>query len=307
MYMKARQRRRRKNVPCPLCGMRVKSVYHVRARIGDYDLSIGKCSECRLALQTPQPSQQESIDYMNWRYSSTDPQDRYITDAEGKKRICRDRLRWLSSFSLPNKRLLDIGAGNGAFCSTAMEFGYEVTGTETSRQAVKRAKEMFGVQLIYGDIDSIPRNPQFGIVTMWDVIEHLRDPLKMLTEARARMVEGGLIIIATGNYESLSRLAMRERWGQYLFDHMFYFSPSSLEKLVHRAGFSCFQLHQLPSSESILSIKLKGILVLRHPRVVFKRIRQQLAVAEAKIRWPEYRKLDLLLVTARNYCEGTRL
>ena len=302
-FDKSKNARARKQLLCPLCGKPVMSLYHVRAHIGGHPLSIGECSECRLAFHTCQPSKQESIDYINWRWSSTDSQDRYVTDIESKIMTCRDRLRWLDSFSLPNKRLLDIGAGNGVFCYTAKEFGYEVTGTETSSQAVKRAKELFGVVLIYGDIDSITPNPQFGIFTMWDVIEHLRDPLKMLKEARARTMEGGVIVIETGNYESFTRLEMKERWPLYLFDHMFYFSPSSLEKIVYSAGFSDFQLL---SREIPRCAGERAIYALQNPKAVLKflltNILHQPEVitrALGRKRWPKHWNLPLLIATAK--------
>lgn len=276
------------------------------SRIGEYPLSIGECSECNLAFRTSQPPIQESIDYMNWRWSSTNHQDRYITDIEGKISFCTKRLRWLDSISLPNNRLLDIGAGNGAFCYTAKNFGYEVTGTEISSQAVKRAKELFNVQLLLGDIDILPRYQKFGIVTMWDVIEHLRSPLKMLEQVRDLMVDGGIIIIETGNYESINRLAMKANWGLYLFDHMFYFSPNSLKEVLHLAGFSDFKICQIPS-ENLISSARRMRNIIKNPiliiRFLLMKVRHQIAITEAKKKWPRHWDLNMLLVSARKHSE----
>ena len=300
-----------KTFSCPLCGKGLDRMYRVKAYIGNFQLSIGECSACELAIQMPRPSIQEQRDYMNWRYSSTDPLDGYITDVASKLEICRNRLKWLSTFECPNNRLLDIGAGNGAFCSSAINFGYEVCGTELCVKAVRKAKKLFGLNLFFGDIKSLPNHPLYGLVTLWDVIEHLRDPLDMLKAAFARLTQNGLIVIHTGNYKSQSRLELGSSWPLYLFDHLFYFSPKSIEMLVRRAGFSDFQIHRLPRFqihrlpllESAISIKHKVMRMLLNPADGLQQVRKGILTEFRKKKHihkeSEFWDLDELLVTAR--------
>lgn len=288
---------------CPLCGKRLDTMYRVKAYIGNFQLSIGECSACQLAIQAPMPSVQGQRDYINWRFSSTDPLDSYITDFVGKKIICRNRLKWLNNFNKPNNRLLDIGAGNGTFCSSAIDFGYDVCGTELSAKAISQAKRFYGLNLFFGDIHQLPYYPSYGLVTLWDVIEHLPDPLGMLQEAFARITPNGLIVINTGNYNSISRLERKSSWPQYLFDHLFYFSPKSIEILVRRAGFSNFQIHRLPQLEFASSIKHRARRVFLNPTNAIRQLRKIIITKfrERKRiqRGSEFWDLNELLVTAR--------
>jgi 2-polyprenyl-3-methyl-5-hydroxy-6-metoxy-1,4-benzoquinol methylase len=82
----------------------------------------------------------------------------------------------------------------------------------------------------------------YDVVTLWDVIEHLREPCDTLTEIRRRMKPGGRLFIETGNWASWRHLKDGDRWGLILLDHQFYFTPNSLAKLVSAAGFRGFHL-----------------------------------------------------------------
>lgn len=235
----------------------------------------------------------------------------YITDLQYKKQVAQEQLKWIDTLALPNKKLLDIGAGNGAFCAAAIDYGYEVVGTEISIQAIRRAKEMFGVNLVQGDIDSISERSRFGIITMWDVIEHLRDPLKMLREVRKRLYKDGLVIIETGNYECVDRLVYGKKWGLYLFDHMYYFSPQSLEKLFEMAGFKEFRIHRFPSSifeapkaNTSETFGLFSIIhKFRHPWKIYNPLRILFRLPYATIiarkRYPNHWDLSELVASAR--------
>ncbi len=290
------------SISCPLCGRQIANTYHVDAHIGGFRLSIGECRACDVAFQVSAPSMQESRDYMNWRYSSTDRLDDYITDIARKKKVCDGRLEWLKAFRKPNNRALDIGAGNGTFCSSAIEFGYQVCGTELSSEAARQAKELYELDLMFGDIVLVSKLQKFGLVTMWDVIEHLRDPVDMLKEVFTRTEMDGLLVILTGNYNSNYRLRLGSNWPFYLLDHQFYFTPKSLKNIVEQAGFSNFQIHRLPHSESVPTLN-KVLQIILSKRSGLQRIRSYV-IAELKgigySRNPSpLWALDELLVTAR--------
>ncbi len=238
---------------CPLCGEEFDRNIRLKAYLGDYPLSIWECPECRLAFQSPQPTAQQSIDYMNWRYSSTDPRDVYITDRAGKLRICEDRLRWLREFSVPNKRILDVGSGNGAFVRASLDAGYDAVGFDFCPEAVSLAKRMFNVDTVQGSIDSVPDTPGYGVATLWDVIEHVSDPAATLRGVHARMKANGLLVIETCNWASPYRLRAGNAWSYYLYNHLYYFSPKSLRMLLIRSGFTDFCLHDGHNGDIIIA------------------------------------------------------
>src|SRR5687768_17235346 len=80
------------------------------------------------------------------------------------------------------------------------------------------------------------------MITMWDVVEHLREPKEVLSFLRPHLNPDGVLVMETGNYENWLRLAEGDKWSLYLLDHHFYFTPHSLESVAHDAGYSSFRL-----------------------------------------------------------------
>ncbi len=136
-------------------------------------------------------------------------------------------------------RILDFGAGIGTFVRAARERGWDATGVERSRAAVDRAREELGVALLPSLADA---PGTYDVITMWDVIEHVRDPEGVARSLHALLRPGGWIVVETGNWESWQRVASGDAWALYLFDHQYYFSPASLETVLTRAGFHGFTL-----------------------------------------------------------------
>ena len=243
---------------CPLCGEELMKNVNLKAYLGNYQLSIWECLECVLAFQRPQPTTQQSIDYMNWRYSSTDPQDVYITDGVEKLRISGERLRWLRGFKTPNKRILDAGAGSGAFISASLDAGYEALGFDFCPEAVALAKKMFNVDLILGSIDAIPNPSNYGVVTLWDVIEHVDNPAKMLLNAYTRMEKGGLLVLETCNWDSPHRREKGDAWSYYLYNHLYYFSQKSLKAILTRGGYVDIRFHRNRNRDILIATARRG-------------------------------------------------
>ena len=96
------------------------------------------------------------------------------------------------------RRILDIGCGRGAFLDYAADAGMHTTGLEPAAEAHRLAAARHDV--IASPIDdpslSLPAG-SFDVVTMWDVLEHLRDPGAALRVAVDALATGGLLIIAT--------------------------------------------------------------------------------------------------------------
>lgn len=212
-------------VACPLCDRRRRPRV-VRGGLGMHAV-VAECRPCRIAYQSHRPSLAASIAYMDWRWASADA---YVADTDFARRRARLQLDLVGQRRTAGT-LLDFGAGSGAFVRAALDAGYEATGVEHSPVAREQARQRYGVELV-----AEARGP-YDVVTMWDVVEHLRDPITSLADLRARLKPGGLVFVETGNWESWSRFLSGDRWGLYLFDHQYYFSPASLEAVLEKAGF----------------------------------------------------------------------
>ncbi len=79
---------------------------------------------------------------------------------------------------------------------------------------------------------------EFDVVTMWDVIEHLRDPRAALAEVARVTRAGGLLVLTTGDVDGPLARRDLEHWDlMHPPGHLTFFSQRTLELLLNRSGF----------------------------------------------------------------------
>lgn len=135
------------------------------------------------------------------------------------------------------KKILDVGAYIGVFVEVARDHGWDAVGVEPSDWAVEFANKQ-GLSVLHGTLThpDLAEN-SFDVVTMWDVIEHLADPLGELRLARAKLKKGGVIAVHTMDVDSLASSIMGHRWPWYMAMHVQYFSQKSMVQFLEKAGF----------------------------------------------------------------------
>ena len=199
-------------------------------------------------------------------------------------------------------RLLDIGAAAGFFVKTAQDRGWRAEGIELSPDTAALAREQQGVAVQHGRLEDVEfPAASFDAVTLWDVIEHVRDPLATCGMRRvARLVRpGGTVGLLTPNLDGLypkaSYKVARLVGGWPCVEppgHLFQFSTHTLTDLLCRAGFVVVdvQHENQPVSYSFGSIR-------RDPSV--KRIAYKAAFAPLSLLGPRIGAGDEILVIAR--------
>ena len=70
------------------------------------------------------------------------------------------------------------------------------------------------------------------IVTLFEVIEHLADPVKFLKRAEEVVKPGGLVYLTTPNYDSLDRRILGVTWPVIHREHLSYFTPETLHSML---------------------------------------------------------------------------
>jgi SAM-dependent methyltransferase len=146
-----------------------------------------------------------------------------------------------SATRLKQGRLLDIGAGTGAFAGYMQEHGWEVTGLEPEAVARERALADHMVRL--EDMDQLGALPaeSYDAITLWHVLEHVHDLHPYLERLKALVNKGGRIFIAVPNYTSYDASVYSAAWAAYdVPRHLYHFSPDSMERLLTGHG---LQLH----------------------------------------------------------------
>ncbi|MBO8143316.1 MAG: class I SAM-dependent methyltransferase [Thermodesulfobacterium sp.] len=158
------------------------------------------------------------------------------------KEIVGRSIMWLKAQE--RGRLLDIGCGNGQFLYRMRELGWEVVGVEPDPEAVRIAKEQFGLEIFEGNIEQVELPPNsFDAITMNHVIEHVSDPIGTLGKCYRLLKHGGKLVIVTPNIQSLGLHLFGKYWrGWEVPRHLFLFSPKSLRMCAERAGFKVQEL-----------------------------------------------------------------
>ena len=124
----------------------------------------------------------------------------------------------LKKIQSPLISVLDIGGGTGWMLDAVKQCDARVTFTQVvdmDAQAGAQARAK-GHAYFKGPIESFTTNKRFQIVLMFNLIEHVRDPVKVLKKIEKILAPGGLLLVKTPNIDSLdARLFRHSNWGGY--------------------------------------------------------------------------------------------
>lgn len=155
--------------------------------------------------------------------------------AAGRMRRIERRLQ--SAGGVP-PRLLELGCGTGVFLDVARQRGWDVRGVEVSAYAAEVARRR-GLEVVVARAEDSSAWPEgrFDCVALWDVIEHLHEPHVALRAALAALRPGGVLALSTGDLSSLVARWSGAAWHLFnLPEHLFFFTPTSLRRLILSAG-----------------------------------------------------------------------
>ena len=151
-------------------------------------------------------------------------------------------------------RLLDIGCGNGALLSRAKKQGFIAEGIETCAPLAETVRKNLDCPVHTTLLSECRFSAEtFDVVTMYDLIEHLQDPIQDLRRIQLWLKPGGVLFVLTPNDEALLRRVARltfhasfHRFQKpmrtlYYAHHLSYFTTRSLRSLFEGIGFDMVQ------------------------------------------------------------------
>jgi SAM-dependent methyltransferase len=129
-------------------------------------------------------------------------------------------------------RVLDFGCGFGEFLEMCRLFGFEAVGIDRSNARRSGA----GVE-IFAELDDVPG--VFDAITMFEVLEHLDDPLAVLNELGSRLRPRGVMIVEVPDTSNVPGIDTRDSYYKvHPLDHINAFTPETLIGIMDRAGFA---------------------------------------------------------------------
>ena len=156
-------------------------------------------------------------------------------------------LKWLHTlmaYRLPPAKVLELGCAHGGSVAILNWAGFDATGLELSPWVVDYAKKTFNIPMLLGPLEDLELPAAtFDVVVLYDVLEHLADPLTTMRVAASLLKKDGLFIVQTPNYEEHQVYAeMLDRQDRFLdqmksIEHIYLFSHRSISRFFQQLGF----------------------------------------------------------------------
>ena len=162
-----------------------------------------------------------------------------------------------------NGRLLDIGCGTGHFLAEMGRYpGWELAGVEPNAKAAEFARQALGLNVHLGDLFSAQfPDHHFDVVTMWDVLEHLYEPVSVLREIHRVLKPDGVLILRTPSLDSWDARVFGCYWaGLDSPRHLAVYSRRTVEKLLTHADFILRDLTTGSGSYFVCLLSLRFLL-----------------------------------------------
>jgi SAM-dependent methyltransferase len=211
------------------------------------EVALCRCGSCGFAQPDALPALPRFFDRMyDQRWSGHWIENEF--EARYKDNIFEGILRALGQRLPPHRtRLLDVGAHAGRFVSLARSAGWTAEGLELNPQTAAYAAKRTGAtirQLNVHDMDLDAAG--YDAITLTDVLEHIPNPVLVLTRVGALLAPGGIVAVKV---PSAPGQLVKEEWRGRLVRgyrpsladnlvHVSHFSPGSLRQALERAGFT---------------------------------------------------------------------
>lgn len=206
------------------------------------------CKKCGFTYSNPSPAPQELSKYYQMFSNYENPQR---NGKESEQMLNK----WERTYELIVKHfpsnftgtVLEIGCATANGLSLFKSRGWDVLGIDPSATAAKIAHDLYEIEVISGVFDSeilVDRGP-FDVIILSHVLEHLLSPEIILNDIKNLLDDKGLIYIEVPNL-----LRPFVPMGYFTFEHVNYFTPTTLSSLMNNKGFAV-EIELFDNSENI--------------------------------------------------------
>jgi len=222
---------------------------------GSFDVM--KCENCGTFHRAP------SLDYAD--LDKYYPPELYRAYLSATSRISRmiSRFGWAKKRRYVERfvakgRLLDVGCATGGFLDEMRRNGWDVNGVEPNESAAAIARGC-GHHIVASTLANAGLPPETrDVITMWHVLEHVRDPIVELREAGRVLRKDGHLVLCVPNTRSFDARLFRHYWAGFdVPRHSYAFSREGLGLLLQKAGFRVVDVRSFCGGFSSLNTSLE--------------------------------------------------
>lgn len=198
------------------------------------------CGSCGLLFLSPRPAVEEMHAFYPESYKENVPvsaQDPALIRRILRSHGLRRRVDVILDGRSPG-RLLDIGCATGILLDAVRSRGWETEGIEPSAAACSYARDQLGLRVHQGTLSSVRLDPgSYDVVVMWNVVEHLHDPIADLVEVKRLLKPDGRLVLTTPNAQATDRAVFGEYWALWeLPRHLYFFDVRTVSLALAKAG-----------------------------------------------------------------------
>lgn len=283
------------SVSCNLCGRDLPLQWlTITDRFNGDPFHLVRCQACGLIYLSPRPTMEEMAICYPDDYEAYQPpsEEMTLTQAWHTRRMWEMQINYVEKFVSEPGKLLDIGCATGEFLSTARDHGWQVSGFEMIDQSAEKARSRYTLDVITGTVESVElAENSFDAITMWDVLEHLPDPLGAFNRCRKLLRQDGVVIFSIPNLDSCDRYLFGKKWiGWDAPRHFTLFTMDSLDLLLKKTGYSLISRDCFLGGKGTFLLSLDNIL---RGSPIAKPLRSIYPLISGLL-WP-YRQLTYLL------------
>ncbi|MFH1140035.1 MAG: class I SAM-dependent methyltransferase [Pseudomonadota bacterium] len=225
--------------PCPICGGGFDRPLFIKEGFPH-----GRCDGCGLIFVNPVLRDERVLEH--YRSESS-----WVQVLESATQVELDRLKYtygldLAGPYLAGNSLLDVGAGTGLFLKTAQALDFDPLGVELHRENAARLRRE-GFTVIDRPLEEAGLAPgRFDLVSLWEVLEHIVHPDRLLEEIRRILKPEGVLLILVPNVDALSARVLHEKSGAFGgHSHVNCFNGPTLARLLSRTGFEVLEMETI--------------------------------------------------------------
>jgi len=227
---------------CPICETHAPVAYEEKidsSLMSEYTFASRKrpelmhyeyreCQACQLLFASQLPDTRDLLHAYH---------DAAFDSASESEYAARAYARALDGIIRPGTAVLDVGCGDGAFLWQCLNRGVSIVrGIEPSPAAAELASPRVRESIFIGGYESFADDSKYDLITLFQTVEHIRDPLDFFRDMFDLARPGGYIAVACHDYRSPVNRMLRDKSPIFDIEHLQVYSQTSIRKTMEAVG-----------------------------------------------------------------------